>query len=121
MDKIIKQHVMWNNAGPLWNGHLWDKKLAKKIAIAAEQNKDVCMETKKLTKVIAEEAQVDNAPFLDIHILVKNEKIKNIPPFEKIMSAIKKKKYNVARTHFVKTGMRTTMSREQMIMLIKKL
>ena len=48
----------------------------KKIAIAAEQNKDVCMETKKLTKVIAEEAQVDNAPFLDIHILVKNEKIK---------------------------------------------
>ncbi|MBS3128038.1 hypothetical protein J4410_02745 [Candidatus Woesearchaeota archaeon] len=118
-DTVLQQQGMVEGAGPLWNGALWDIPLAKKIAQAAE--KIMSTQTKKLTALIAEESSIPSLPFYDIHEIAKKEKIKSVPSFEKIRKAIETEKHKVVHTHFSHTGIRTTMKKEHVINLLKKL
>jgi len=99
-NKILNQHDYYQTFGPLWTGPLWDKKLAKSIAI------------NKFLKTIAEEAQNSAWPFYDIHALCKKYKL-TAPNHEILM-----KKAKARPTHFSPVGLRTKLSEKE---LIKKL
>lgn len=120
-DNVIKQHDAYEKVGPLWTGQLWDKTLAKRISMITQEEKHFHYDTKKLAKTIAQEAQVNSTFFFDVHNLAKKEKLKDIPSFEKIIGEVKKKKQKISRTHFSKTGLKTTMKRGEFVKLLKKL
>lgn len=89
-------------AGPLWLGKIKDNSVLKNVIKESYYLKSP--KTEKLLNTILEEI---NTPFYyDIHRICKNKKI-NSPPFDEILVALKEEGYNVSRTHFCKTGIRT--------------
>ncbi|MBI2134898.1 methyltransferase [Candidatus Woesearchaeota archaeon] len=121
-DNIAKQHGMLNDAGPLWLGSLWDKKLAykmhsqlskttkekkalsknpvgnKKIIIDNNQNYN---ELLKFLKIIKDESKINAVGFFDTHRMGK------IGRKEELIGKIRKKGHKAASTHFLGTGIRT--------------
>ncbi len=102
VDKMIKDHGMFMESGPMWLGKLWDKKLVGKMKKSAEDKK-----VKKLLDDIYCEASVDSVGFYDIHALCKRNKLKEIPKIDVLIANLKKKGYKAARTHFSGHGVRT--------------
>jgi len=110
VDRIISQHGMLNNAGPMWLGRLWDSKIASKIAKQSSE---------KMLKIIASESKIPSIGFYDIHRICKNNKVKQIPKMEDIMKKIRQKKHKASLTHFSPTGIRATISEKEIIRIIK--
>lgn len=108
-DDILKQHRMYGNAGPIWIGHLWDTTLLKNMK---------CDD--KFFNVIKEEALIDSIGFYDIHALCKKNQLM-IPKYDVLMDAIQKKGHTVTRTHFADTGLRTTISEEELVEILTNL
>ncbi len=109
-DKLLSQHGMLNNAGPMWLGQLWDRKLASKIAKQSSE---------KILKIIASESKIQSAGFYDIHMLCKKNRIRQIPKTEKVMKKIRQKMHKASLTHFSPTGIRSTISEKGIIRIIK--
>lgn len=93
------------HAGPLWEGELWDKKLAKKISDADTEN--------KFLNMICEESKIDAIGFYDIHELAKKHKFP-IPNYEKLIIALNKKG-KASRTHFSEHGIKTDNSKTEVM------
>jgi len=106
VDKIINQHGMFNNAGPLWLGKLWDCKLVNKIAKQTEL---------KIIKTISKECKINIVGFIDIHKFCKKHKLK-IPKTETLLKKIK-----AAQTHFSPTGIRTKITENKLKKIIQLL
>ncbi len=109
-DKLLSQHGMLNNAGPMWLGQLWDMKLTSKIAKQSSE---------KILKIIASESKIQSAGFYDIHMLCKKNRINQIPKTEEVMKKIRQKKHKASLTHFSPTGIRSTISEKGIIRIIK--
>jgi tRNA G26 N,N-dimethylase Trm1 len=117
-DKILEmQGTLQDNgqdAGPMWLGQLWDKKLADKIAKLSD---------KKILSIIAEEAKIGSengiVGFYDIHKICKKNKIRKIPKMDYVIRRIKQKKHKAALTHFSPTGIRTDISEKELEKIIK--
>ena len=107
VDKVIEQHGMFDNAGPLWLGGLWDKKLVEKMYKSIKKEPIFDKELIKFLKIVKDESKIDTIGFYDIHRLVKKYKIKKIPKKEELIKKIKKKKYRVSGTHFSGNGLRS--------------
>ncbi len=108
VDKIIKQHGMFNNAGPLWLGKLWDVKLINRIKTDL-----------KIINIIKQECKINTVGFIDIHKFCKKYKLK-IPKTEILIKKIKSKKHKASQTHFLPTGIRTSMSEKNLIRLFSR-
>jgi len=117
-DKISKKHGMFNGAGPLWVGSLWDEKLTSKMysLINLLKNKKIKNQNKtinqdneliKFLKIIKGESKIDAVGFFDIHDAVKRKKLGKIIKKEELIFKIRKKGYKAADTHFSGTGIRT--------------
>ena len=128
VDKVIEQHGMFDNAGPLWLGKLWDKKLVDKVyrSIKKEpllkksiKNKIYDKELIKFLKTIKNESKMNIVGFYDIHRLVKRNKIKKIIKKEELIKRIKKKGYKVGETHFSGTGVRSNILLKELIKILK--
>ncbi len=91
VDKIMKQHGRYKDAGPLWLGQLKDNKIAKIIAKKTNNNQLKLMCT-----------EIDTLGFFDIHVLCKKHK-KAIPKFEVLFAKLKIK---ATRTHFSQYGIK---------------
>lgn len=119
-DKISKEHGMFNDAGPMWLGKLWDKKLVNKIFSQLNNamknkkplnKKDIKSikikinenynELFKFLKVIKEESKINSVGFIDTH------KMKKISKKEDLIKGLKKKGHKASSTHFLGTGIRT--------------
>jgi tRNA (guanine26-N2/guanine27-N2)-dimethyltransferase len=111
VDKLLKQHGMLGNAGPMWLGQLWDKMLASAVAKQGD---------KKILKTISAESKINAVGFHDIHRICKRNKIKNIPKFSEILKRIKKK-YKASQTHFSPTGIRSSMPEKELVKIIKSI
>ena len=122
VDEVIGQHGMFDNAGPLWLGKLWDNKLVNKIHksiikkpilkiikknIKNNQKINYDKELIKFLKIIKDESKINTVGFYDIHKLVKRHKIKKIPKREELVKKIRKKGYKVSETHFSGRGLRS--------------
>ena len=114
VDSIVKQHGNFKEVGPLWKGKLWDDKL-----VSLMEKNNLVEENKKILSVIKNESKIDVVGFYDINALSKKYKLKILPKLSKIMSEIKKKGYQVSETHFRENSIRTDMSEEKLIKIIK--
>ena len=106
VDEIFKKHEMVEGAGPLWTGNLYDFKLAEKVALQSDE---------KILRVIAEEAK-EEKPIFDVHRLAKQNKISQIPKFEKILE-----KTSGTRTHFSEKCIRSNLNKEEIVKIIQQL
>tara|TARA_Y100000310_G_C20652544_1_gene800239 strand:- start:23 stop:1012 length:990 start_codon:yes stop_codon:yes gene_type:complete len=103
-DAILKQHGMWDEAGPLWMGNLEDVALLKKMK-------------HPFSKVLAEEAAIPGIGFIQVHKLCKKLH-KEVPRFATLIEKIHKKKHKVSRTHFSPLGLKTTLPEKEFIKLL---
>ncbi len=110
VDLLLKQHGMFNQAGPLWLGSLWDNKITSKIA----KNSD-----DKFLKIIYDESKIDVVGFYSIPKICKKYKLKMIKKDE-IIKRIRGKKYRVAETHFAPNSLRSNIDEKRLIQILKK-
>lgn len=109
-DQIIKQHKLVNEVGPIWTGQLWDTALLEKMVELSTLHK-------KFLEQLLEESKIDSPLFHPIHAYCKEMK-SPVPKFEKIMKNIEKLA-PVCRTHFALDGIRTTLSKQEVLNQIK--
>lgn len=94
-------------AGPLWTKELWDEKVVNKIDLSD-----------KIIRTIKKESKINVAGFYDIHSICSL--MKTTPPKkEDLIAKIKKKNFSVAETHFIPTGLRSTISLKELKRMIK--
>jgi tRNA (guanine26-N2/guanine27-N2)-dimethyltransferase len=110
VDNILKQHGLFNDAGPLWLGSLFDAKIASKIAKKSDE---------KFLKIIEKESKIDVVGFYNIPKLCKKGKLEMIKQDE-IIKRIKKKGYKVAETHFMPNSLRSDIDEKSLIQILKK-
>lgn len=142
-DKAAGQHGMLNNAGPLWLGSLWDRKLANKMhsqlskAMGNPASLKKTIKNNKMTnqksinknyynnellkflKTIKEESKINAAGFYDMHAAARAKKLRALIKKEDLIKKIRKKGYKAAPTHFSGTGIRTNIDYKRFSALIK--
>lgn len=89
-------------SGPLWLGRIKDNAVLKHVIKKSHYLKSP--RTEKLLNTILSE--IDAPFYFDVHRICKNKKI-NSPPFDEILDVLKEEGYEVSRTHFCKTGIKT--------------
>ena len=107
VDKLLKEHGMIGEVGPLWKGELWDKKIASDVAKLTDD---------KFLKVIADESKINSVGFYHIPKFAKKNKLKMIKQDE-LIKKIKKKGYKVALTHFAPNSIRSDIEENKLIKL----
>ena len=109
VDEILKQHGYCNEAGPLWIGNLWDKKLANRIYKNTLKNKTFSnnKELINFLKIIKEESKINSVGFYDLHDICEKNKIKHLQKKDRIINQIKKLGYQATDTHFKWEGIRS--------------
>ncbi len=110
VDEVLKRHGMFDKAGPLWLGDLWDSKIAAKIA---KQSED------KFLDIIRRESRIKVAGFYNLPKICKKNKLRIIKQ-EEIIKRIKKKGYKAAVTHFAVNSLRSDISLKELIKILKK-
>ncbi|MBS3102755.1 hypothetical protein J4458_04895 [Candidatus Woesearchaeota archaeon] len=130
VDEIVKMHGMLDNAGPLWLGSLWDKRLVNKMHKSCikgslplnsrikKNNKN--KELINFLKIIKEESKINAVGFYDIHEIVEKEKIREIMKKEVLMKKIKDNGFKAAETHFSGTGIRSDIPYGRLAAILKK-
>jgi tRNA (guanine26-N2/guanine27-N2)-dimethyltransferase len=107
VDTLLKQHGMFQGAGPMWLGRLWDTELVQKIDLGE-------------LSIIAEESKLDVIGFYDVHQICKAQKMR-APKMSAIIEAVTKLGHKASQTHFSKYGIKTDMDKEEFVNLLKKL
>jgi len=116
VDLVLRQHGMFNEAGPMWLGRLFDSKLCNKML----KNNEI-KENEKILRIIKDESKVDVVGFYDIHKIMKREKIHNTPRKLELISAIKEKGFKAAETHFSGEGIRSDIEYKELLKIIKRI
>jgi len=111
VDEIIKQHGMFNNAGPLWLGQLFDSKITSKIAKKSDDN---------FLRIIEKESKENIIGFYDIHKICKRNKLK-VPKTDLLVKEIKKNDFKISRTHFSPIGIKSDIKLDKLVKLIRKI
>ncbi len=145
-DEISGHHGMFNDAGPLWLGNLWDNKLADKMhsallkaQIGNKPLKTDLTKNKILTKkniiisnnqdynkllnflkTIKEESKINAAGFYDMHGIAEKRKSGRIMKKSELIEKIRGRGFKAAETHFSGTGIRTDISYDKLLMLLKE-
>lgn len=137
-DEVAAKHGMFNGAGPLWLGDLWDGKLAnrmystllksyngKKDTLNKTNNdKNIIMrnnnELLKFLKIIKDESKINAVGFYDLHNIAKKRKLKTMTRKDDIIKKIKKKSFRASNTHFCGTGIRSNIPYTRLSRLLKE-
>lgn len=122
VDKILKQHGCFNNAGPLWLGNLFDEKLTNAIYKNLINNK-ILNKGKKLIKFLSnikQESKINAIGFYDLHDICEKNKIRHLQKKEIIIDRIKKLGYKASETHFKGEAIRSNMPYPELVTLMKK-
>ncbi|MBS3104760.1 hypothetical protein J4234_00715 [Candidatus Woesearchaeota archaeon] len=121
-DNVIRLHGFFNDAGPMWLGKLFDKKLSRSIYESALRNK-IFKSNKELLNflhIIKEESKINSVGFYDISDICSKYKIKIIPKKFKIIEKIRKLGYGASETHFKGEGLRSNIPINTLINIIKQ-
>ncbi len=111
VDKVIKQHGMFGDAGPLWQGVLWDADIAGRMyRLASELDYGV---DGRFLQTIRDESRLDVVGFHDIHALCKKHSIQ-VPEFKLVFDEVRKAGHDIARTHFSAFGVRSDIDERKM-------
>ena len=121
VDKVLKQHGYFNDAGPLWLGNLWDKKLCN-IMYKNALNNSLFYKNKEIIKflrTLKEESKINTIGFYDLHDICEKNKIRHLQKKEIIIDKIKRLGYKASKTHFKGEGIRSYMPHSEIIKLLK--
>ena len=118
VDKLLKQYGMFNNAGPLWLGQLWDKAIAQKIANSAKKLPYINEQDKKFLNIIAQESKIPVVGFYNLPKICKKNRLTIIKQDE-IINRIKHAGYNISLTHFAPNSIRSDIPLNELITLIQ--
>lgn len=148
-DEIAAKHRIFNDAGPLWKGTLWDSKLVSKmystLLKAPMKNNSLILnplrniknnnsiinkikinnnqnnnELLKFLNIIKEESKINAVGFYDIHNIAKKRKLRTMMKKGDIIKKIKKKGFKATNTHFSGTGIRSNIPYSKLLMLLKE-
>ena len=121
VDKILKLHGFFDDAGPLWLGNLFDKKLTGIIHNNALRN-SLFNKNKTLVNflhIIKEESKLNFVGFYDLHDICEKNKIRILLKKEIIKNKIKRLGYKVSDTHFKGEGIRSNIPYSELASLLK--
>jgi tRNA G26 N,N-dimethylase Trm1 len=110
----VGQHAMVDGAGPLWTGSLWNAPFVAKMA-----KKNTVEENQSFLDKIAAEAKVDAYGIYHIHALAKKHNLASLPKQAAVIEKILKKKKKVSATHLDPVALRSTMSEEEFVKVLK--
>ena len=117
VDGVLGQHKMFNSAGPLWLGKLWESALAEKMFdyFKKELNNTKKIsskekETLRLLEKIRDESRINSTGFYHIPSLTKKYKFKDTPKQAEIIDKIRKEGYLASETHFKENSIRSDIS-----------
>jgi len=114
-DKLLKNHDYYKEAGPMWLGSLWASKLINNMI------KDCKEESiSKFLKIIKQESKINAVGFYDIHKFCKKHKLK-IPKKQILIKNIRKAGYKATETSFTPEGIRSNISKQALIKVLKTL
>lgn len=131
MDAVLDKHEFYfpdgkQNAdsqttgyGPMWMGPLNDSEFLEKVKIESEKNEHVSKRAKKLIESLVDESKIPEFGFIDIHNLAKNAS-GEIPKFEHIILALRKKGFKASRVHFRDTAIKTNAKRSDVEKILKQ-
>jgi len=114
VDKLLKEHGYFKEAGPLWLGKLWHTKLVNNMIKECKEEGLL-----KFLKIIKDESKIDVVGFYDIHRFCKKNKLK-IPKKDVLIKKIRKAGYRAAETSFTPEGMRSHIGEKNLIRVLKK-
>jgi tRNA (guanine26-N2/guanine27-N2)-dimethyltransferase len=109
-------------AGPLWNGPLFKVEFLKDTfrIFEKETHDQYHRRVPETLEKMIEEAKLTDHPFIDIHALCDLHGL--APPKNKdVMEHLKERGFEVSRTHFKSTAIRTTASVKEMKTSISEL
>ena len=119
VDMVLKQHGELDSVGPMWLGDLWNKEIIGKMnTLSAEMGDDDF--DHEFIQLLDEEADIGGVGFHDVHALCKKLHVE-CPRFEDIFSELEKAGHKYSRTHFSQYGIRSSISTEDFLELLKKL
>ncbi|MCH8067048.1 MAG: hypothetical protein IIC69_00530 [Nanoarchaeota archaeon] len=141
-DGIALEHGMFNNAGPLWLGNLFDSKLVNKMHSALKNyneknpiknnnvmkiedfqdtgNRRFPRELIKFLKTIKDESKIDVVGFYDLHDITGKKKMRTMDTKINIIKKINKKGFKASNTHFSGTGVRSDIPYNKLLPLLKE-
>jgi len=102
--------------GPIYIGELNNKDFLSEIDTDLIKEQEV---VSNLINLMREELNV--VGYIELHKLAKYYGIKQIPKFSKIFDKIREMGFNVSKTHNSKYGIKTDMSKENIVKLLKEL
>ncbi|MBR9699959.1 hypothetical protein GOV09_05870 [Candidatus Woesearchaeota archaeon] len=110
VDPVLKQHDMFGESGPLWEGKLWDEKLVRKMHKISPS---------RFLKTILDESKIHTIGFYHLPSVAKRHKLGSLPRQDAVMKAIKKKGHKVSETHFMENSIRSTVAEKDLVRIIK--
>ncbi|MBI2130032.1 tRNA (guanine(10)-N(2))-dimethyltransferase [Candidatus Woesearchaeota archaeon] len=113
VDEIIRQHGMFENAGPLWIGPLWDEKLVDNMSKNSRE------ESYSLLRIIKDESKINTIGFYNMSKIAERNRLKTIPKKQVIIEKIKKIGYKASETHFDPEGIKSDMILNELIKILK--
>lgn len=74
----------------------------------------------KFLKIIKDESKINAIGFYDLHNIAKKRKLGTMTRKEDIIKKIKKKEFKASNTHFLGTGIRSNISYDKLLALLKE-
>lgn len=120
-DEVLKQHGIFNEAGPMWIGRLFDEKLCSSIYKNSLNNKIFKNDNEliRFLKIINDESKINTVGFYDLNALCEKHKMKNMGKKEIIIEKIKKLGYKASDTHFKGEGIRSNIPHQKLVNMMK--
>ncbi len=121
-DEVLKQHGMFENAGPMWLGNLWDRKLVRDMykSINKKSLKKETIYNKSLInflKIIKEESKINTIGFYELHKIGEIYKVE-IPKKYELIKRLRRKGYKASETHFSGVGIRSDVGLKELLSLL---
>jgi tRNA (guanine26-N2/guanine27-N2)-dimethyltransferase len=115
VDKLLKYHQFYENAGPTWMGQLWDTRLASRIA-------RMCTDDglKGFLSTISDESRIPVVGYQDIHSASKKDR-RTAPRNQDVLKGLKHDGHRAAFTHFSPQGIRTTAGEKEFSRILRRL
>lgn len=113
VNDIIKQHGMYNEAGPMWLGQLWDKKLADNVYQSCKDK-----EIKKFLYLIKNESKINSVGYYNLPKIFKKHKLKQMKK-EILFEKIQNKGFNASNTHFNAESIRSDINLKELLEILR--
>lgn len=121
VDAILKLHGMFNAAGPMWLGRLWEPELASNMLKNAINSRILNKNNGlvKFLETIKEESKIDAVGFYDLNGICEKNNIKKLQKKELIKNKIKNMGYKASDTHFKSEGVKSGIPLNKLVRLLK--